>query len=299
MPGIDLIDLRILDQLQRTSNISRVAEKVGLSQPSVSVRLSRLRQHFKDPLFVRTSHGMRPTPRADAVITAARQALGLFERAVAPEGAFESATSQRTFRICMTDVGQIAILPKLLTRLNTVSPGVCIDVLNPTDEIERMLEIGEVDIAIGVTLDKQKGLSTQALFRERFACLVGKNHRRVGKSITVQQFLKEAHVATNIRSASTGLWVLDQALNNHKISRRIALKVPSLLGLSQIVANTDLLAIVPLHLGLAFAEEGHVKVLELPINLPSYRVMQYWHQRYHLDPGHRWLRGILFELFAD
>jgi DNA-binding transcriptional LysR family regulator len=297
MSRLDLTDLRILDELQRTGSISRTAEKVGLSQPSVSVRLSRLRRHFKDRLFVRASHVMAPTPRGDRAIIAARQALELLERAISPDDKFDSSTSKRTFRICMTGLGQLAVLPKLLTRIRTVAPGICIDVLDSTGEIERMLENGEADIAIGVRLEKQKGLIAQTLFQENFVCLASKNHRRIGQSLTLPQLLKEAQVAGNIRSSSMSLWILDQALDAQKLPRHIALRVPSLIGLSHVVANTELLAIVPRHIALAFAEEGHVKILELPIEVPPFPLVQYCHQRYHADPGNRWLRATIQELF--
>lgn len=299
MPELDLIDLRILDQLQKTGNISRTAELVRLSQPSVSVRLNNLRHHFKDPLFVRTSHGMRPTPRAANAITAARQALRTLEQAVTLEDDFNAATSQRTFQICMTDVSQIAILPRLVTRLKSKAPGVCIDIVYPQGEIERMLEVGEADLAIGVRLKRHKGIVSQPIFQERFVCLASRNHPRIGNVITRQQFLKESHVATKILSGSMGSWIIDQTLNFDKSPRRISLRVPTLLGLSQIVANTDLLAVVPLHLAKAFADEGHVKVLNLPFSLPSYRVAEYWHQRYHTDAGHRWMRTAIFEMFSE
>jgi DNA-binding transcriptional LysR family regulator len=296
MSGVDLLDLEILVQMKKTGSLSRSAEKVGLSQPSVSVRLRRLREHFRDPLFARTSHGMQPTPRGDGLITAAREALRLFEQAVSPDDAFDPATSNRTFRICMTDVAQVSTLPKLLTHLSTVAPNVSIEVLTPTGEIGRMLETREADTAIGVMLDQQSGMVRQSLFEEGFTCLVSAAHRRIGKSLTKEQFLTEAHVATNIESASAGLQLMNQAFSRQRIARRIALKVPSLLGLLQIVANTELLAVVPRHLGMALAEEGHVRALQVPFSMPVYRVMQYWHRRYHEDSGHRWLRGTVLKV---
>jgi DNA-binding transcriptional LysR family regulator len=296
---VDLVDFQILDQLQKTRNISRAAEKVSLSQPSVSVRLSRLRRHFGDPLFARTADGMQPTPRGDGVVAAARQALLLIEGAVGPQETFDPQSSHRTFRICLTDIGQIAILPKLLVHLQTVAPNVCIEVLDPDDDLERMLGTGGVDYAVGVTLDRTKGLVSQALFQERFACLASKMHPRIGKSLTKQQFFREGLVLSNLRSPSTGLRIMNRTFDSFKSTTRVRLRVPSLLGLAQVVANTELLAIVPWHLGTAFAQDGHIKVLEVPIHMPSFKVMQYWHRRYHLDPGHRWLRTTMFELLRN
>jgi DNA-binding transcriptional LysR family regulator len=298
MSTLDLTDLHILDELEKTGSISRAAEEVRLSQPSVSVRLSNLRRYFKDPLFVRTSHGMRPTPMGSNAIAAARQALRTLEQAVSVEDKFDPLTSRRTFRLCMTDVGQIAILPALLKWLKSNAPALSIEVVSPRGEVERMLELGEADVAIGVRLKRQKGIVGQLIFQERFACLVSKDHPRIRSSITKQEFLREAHVVPRILSSSMGSWMMDQTLSLQKVPRRIALRVPSLLGLAQIVANTDLVAVVPSHIAQVFASDSHVRALKLPLDLPSYEVSQYWHRRYQMDAGHGWLRFTILELFA-
>jgi DNA-binding transcriptional LysR family regulator len=292
MSGLDLTDLRMLDELQKTGSISRTAEHVQLSQPSVSIRLKKLRQHFKDPLFVQTSEGMCATSKGDDAIAAARHALRAFGEVVTLENNFDPKTSHRTFRLCMTDVSQIVILPRLLTALISTAPTLSVDVINPQGEIDRMLEAGNADLAIGVRVGHRKRIIGQVLFNEHFACLASSNHPRVRSSISRQQFLRESHVAPQLVSASMGSWSL------RKIPRHIPLRMPSLFGLAQIVANTELLAVVPLHLGQALAEEGRVRALPVPMGLPSYRVFQYWHQRYHTDAGHRWMRSTIKRLFS-
>jgi DNA-binding transcriptional LysR family regulator len=235
---------------------------------------------------------------AGNAVAAARQALRTLEQAVTLEDKFDPLLSQRTFRLCMTDVGQIAILPALLKWLKPNAPELSIDVVGPRGEVERMLEVGEADVAIGVRLKRQKGIVGQLIFQERFACLASKDHPRIGSSITKQEFLREAHVVPRILSSSMGSWMMDQTLSLQKVPRRIALRVPSLLGLAQIVANTDLLAVVPSHIAQVFANDSHVRALKLPLNVPSYEVSQYWHRRYHRDAGHRWLRSTILALFA-
>lgn len=295
MAGLDLLDFKILDHLAATRSLSRTGDAVRLSQPSVSLRLRRLRRHFKDQLFVRTSQGMQATPRAHGLILAARQALGAFDGAMAPPPSFQPSSSERVFRICITDVGQIMILPRLLNHLSTVAPLVGVDVSNPTEDLPRRLESGEVDLAIGLTLPIHKGIYQQALFEGRFVCIARKDHPRIRRRLTRKQFLEEAHVAVN--PPSTGHWIIESTLADQQIARRIALRVPALPGLSQIVARTDLLAIIPLHPGKPRAETDRVKLLPVPVPLPPYRVKQYWHQRYHQDPGHRWFRELIVTLF--
>ena len=130
MADIDLKDLQILDTVYQTRNVSLAAQKVGLSQPSLSIRLGRLRSHFRDSLFVRTSQGMQPTPRVDALIPSIHQALALFDDSVRRLAVFEPRASERRFRICMTDVGQVVALPRLLKRIKSLAPGMRIEVLN-------------------------------------------------------------------------------------------------------------------------------------------------------------------------
>jgi DNA-binding transcriptional LysR family regulator len=290
-----LLDFRVLDRLAATGSLSRTGEAVHLSQPSVSLRLGRLRRHFKDPLFVRTSQGMQPTPRAVELVKAAREAIEAFDGTRALSPAFEPSTSERVFRICVTDVGSIVVLPKLLNHLSLSAPHVRVEVSYPTEDLPRRLEAGEVDVAMGLTLPMQKGINQQALFEERFVCMLRRDHPRIKRRLTRNQFLDEAYVAVN--SQWTGHSILEAALADQGIERHIALHVPAFLGLSQIVARTNLLAIIPLHAGQVFAETDRVKLLSAPVPLPSYRVKQYWHHRYHQEAGQRWFRELNAKLF--
>jgi DNA-binding transcriptional LysR family regulator len=95
-----------------------------------------------------------------------------------------------------------------------------------------------------------------------------------------------------------GLWTMDQSTSLHSLPRHVALRVPSLIGLPQIVASTDLLAIVPYHVALALTAEGPIKMFDLPVDMASFPIVQYWHRRYHSDPGNRWLRNTIHGLFT-
>jgi hypothetical protein len=142
MRNLDLKDLEILDAVYKTRNVSQASDKVELSQPSISIRLGRLRKHFGDPLFVRTSAGMQPTPRADALIPAIQQALALFDGSLRQQDAFDPRTSDRKFRICMTDVGQFVTLPLVLDRMKSAAPSVRIEVLTLNADTVRPAKAG-------------------------------------------------------------------------------------------------------------------------------------------------------------
>jgi DNA-binding transcriptional LysR family regulator len=297
MAGLDLKDLEVLEAVYRARSVSKASDTLGLSQPSISIRLGRLRQHFGDPLFVRTSAGMQPTPRADALIPSIHQALGLLDGSLREQASFDPRTSDRRFRICMTDVGQIVVLPAVLNKLKAGAPSMRLEVLNLNADAPRALESGEADIALGFTLDIQAGFYQQALLEDQFACMVSRDHPRIGARLTRKQFESEAQI--DVVTRGTGHWLLYKALEDAAVTRRVAVRVPSFLGLAQIVAHSDLLALVPARLGAILAKEGNVKVLAAPIGLPSYLVKQYWHERYHRDPANMWLRSMISGLFRE
>jgi len=294
MRELDLKDLRILDALFKTRNVSRASEKIGLSQPSVSIRLGQLRRRFEDALFVRTSAGMQPTPKGEALIPAIHQALALLDRSA--EAVFDPRTSDRTFRICMTDAGQFITLPTLLDSLRSLAPNVRVEVLNLTAEASRLLESGDADLATGFTFDIQAGFYQQALVEDHFVCIVSKHHPRIHSRLSLKQFETEAQI--DVITRGTGHWLLYRGLEEATVARRVAVRVPSFLGLARIVADSDLLALVPARMGEILAKHGELRALNPPIKLPSYVVKQYWHERYHRDPANIWLRGVIFDLYA-
>src|SRR4030095_6520571 len=114
--------LVLFDEIYRTQSMTRAAERLALSQPTARIWLSKLRREWRDPLFVRTSTGMQPTPRADTLIGPAREALALLRRLSASLPGFDPAATHRTFRICMTDASHITLLPRLLAHLPMIAP---------------------------------------------------------------------------------------------------------------------------------------------------------------------------------
>ena len=295
MSDIELRHLRIFLTLYAARNVTRAADAVGLSQSSVSVVLAQLRDHYADPLFVRTSEGMRPTPRTEHLIPLVRQAVQLLDESLQASAEFNPANCARIFRICMTDVGQMTLLPGILNRvLEAGAKNVRIEVVNISHETGRQLEEGEADLAMGFTEHMRAGFYQQKLFEEGFACIMARHHPRIVEHMTVAQLQKERHVRVVL--SATAHAIIDKSLERHQISREFALTVPSFLGLGQVVATSELIAIVPLRLATIFAAEGRVKIVAPPIEFPSYTVNQFWHDRYHRDAGNCWLRSVAYEV---
>lgn len=285
--------LRIFLALHSARNVSRAAEQVGLSQSSVSIALAQLREHYSDPLFVRTSGGMRATPRAEKLVPVIRQALHLLDESLTPVADFDPAAMQRRFRISMTDVGQMTLLPRLLLRIQKIAPNVTVDVSNLTFDTVRQLESGEVDLAMGFTTDIKAGFYQQKLFDEGFACIVARNHSRASGSMTLAQLQQEKHVKVLV--SATAHAVVDKFLELKGVRREFFVTVPTFLGLSQVIANSELVAIVPLRLAAILIQDSGIKVAPLSLRFPSYAVNQYWHDRYHRDAANIWLRSLVYE----
>lgn len=295
--SLDFRLLKILDAVYATGSLTQAAQRVGLSQPTLSLALGKLRAYFKDPLFVRASNRMAPTPFADTLIRSVREALQLLDSALGTRPVFTPGNSDRTFRICMTDISQDVMLPALLNRLRETAPSVRIEVINISDLTPKMLENGEADLAIGFIPQLDAGYYQQKLFWQNFVCLARVDHPRIRTRLTLRQYREELHV--QVVTPGTGHTIVDKLVEQAGIERRVAVRVPNFLGVAAIIANTDLIAVVPRGLGESFAQRHRLRVLPVPLKIPNYAVKQHWHERYHQDPANQWLRALVAKLFID
>lgn len=129
-----------------------------------------------------------------------------------------------------------------------------------------------------------------------FVCLVANRHPRVREALSLDDLKREEHVL--VRTSGTGHAIVDKVLAREGIERRVVLRLPSFLGVARIVAETELLAIVPYRYGATMAASEDVRLLPVPVELPSFQVKQHWHERYHADASNRWLRKVFAGLFG-
>ncbi len=296
MAKLDLDWLHVFVEIYKTQSVSRAAQALGMEQASASLVLTKLRRHFDDPLFCRTSAGMVPTPRAQTIYPDVLEALVRLEKARGTTGAFLPQQAQRDFRICMTDISEIVLLPRLINHLQTTAPGLVVEAEKISPDSRRRLESGDIDLAVGFTPDLEAGFYQQALFAQDFVCLASSAHPRIGAKLTRKVFESEGHIM--VMSSGTGHSIVDKVLTQNKVERRIVLRVPSFLGVARIVAQTEFLVIVPRLLGNTLAQQESVRVLEPPLPLPNYKVKQHWHERFNADAGNQWLRKTMAELFS-
>jgi DNA-binding transcriptional LysR family regulator len=297
---IDLNLLRVFDAVYRTRNVSRAAEALDLTQPAVSQGLTRLRLLVKDPLFMRASGGVQPSPRAERLAPAVRLALGTLEQALSESVLFDPLQSQKTFRIHMSDIGEGRFLPDLMSALRVRAPGVRIETLPlPTASIADALDSGQIEFAFGF-LPKVKDTQRVQLLKDRYIVMLREGHpfaaqakrrRRSGQALL--EDLQQLEFVAG-RTHSDTLRIL-QLL---KLEDRVRLTAEHFMVLPAIVRATDLAAVMPRNIAQGFAAEGGYTLIEPPFPLRDFTVSLHWSQRFESDPGNRWMRQTLQELFS-
>ncbi len=296
---LDLNLLRVLNALATTRNVSNAADMLQMSQSGFSTALARLRTSVNDVLFVRTTSGMAPTPRALKMIAVAQAVLAQVQEGFLEQPVFDPQTSTTEFRLAMADVAEIVYLPRLLQHLSTHAPHVRVtsDYLEP-EALSSAMEAGAIDLAIGYYPD----LNTQAFFKQRlythtFACLLRRGHPLEGRPMTEREYSSAGHASVTSPARSNVLY--EKFLETRGIERRVVLRTPHHLSLPQIVEGTDLLATVPLAAGTRFARDGTIRLQRLPFKPPKFAVQQHWHRLVHKDLRNIWLRRQIALLFGD
>lgn len=297
MNSIDIRLLSVFEEIYKTRSVTAAAAALDLGQPAVSVALSKLRHQFGDPLFVRTSKGMEPTPFGEGLVRPVRAALESLDQVMGHSNVFDPAHSSRTFRICMTDISQLVLLPKLWEMLRRQAPNIHIEILPLTTDIARLLESGEADLALGFMPQLEAGFYQNQLFTQNFICMVSANHPRIQHELTLHHFASEDHAV--ISSSGSAPLLIDQEITRLGLKRRITLKIPNFISAALVVEHTDLIITIPERLGDVLHGRGALRSFPVPFQLPQYEVKQHWHERYHNDPGTQWLRRLITELLSS
>jgi len=293
--NVDLNLLRVFDAVLHESGVTPAATRLGLTQPAVSNALARLRKVFGDPLFVRTPAGMDATPFARELAEPVRQALALLESALAHGPGFDPASATRAFRFYMSDLGQIEFLPPLIERIEQRAPGVRLEaVALDVENIGGALAAGTLDLAVGFLPALGPPIERRALFRDPYVCLMRADHPI--KSLTKKNFLTASHALVSYRG---GHRVIEEALERAGVARRIALRVPHFTVVPMVLERTDLILTLPARVARVFERQGKLKSLPTPVTIPVADVGVHWHERFEADPGNRWLREQVIDLFAD
>ena len=305
---IDLNLLVYLDVLLDESNVTRAAQRLGISQPAMSNGLKRLRDAFDDPLLVRTSDGMTPTERAEALRAPLREILAGVEAVVRPVGGFDATTSDRIFRIMASDYAETTLLPAFLKRLRHDAPLVTVDILTPSDVVFRDVEQGKLDLVINRFDDLPGSFHKSVLWQDAFACVVAQD-RPLPERFELDTYLNARHVWVSKTGMGIGVgidpadvqrlgWV-DSALAKLGRKRNIAVFTRHYPAAIQHAEQQDLIATVPLRAAREYEHRRRIRLLPPPFEIAEIELTMAWSPLAHPDPGHRWFRSLLKRIAAD
>lgn len=296
--ALDLNLLRLFDAIYASRSVSQAAETLGLTQPAVSQGLTRLRTALADPLFVRASGGVRPSPRAERMAPAIHAALHALESVIADSAGFEPAQADRVFRLHMTDIGEGRFLPRLITALHERAPHTRIETLRlGTTELALALDRGRVDLAFGF-LPELKAMRSATLFQDRYVILMRERHplahRLAGRTATLAQVRTLEFIGVRTHDYTL------TALEALQMGDRVRLTTEHFMALPAILEATDLAVIMPRNIALSsFAPHQAFALVEADFPMREFDVDIHWSPRYDADPGNRWLRHLTLELYRD
>jgi DNA-binding transcriptional LysR family regulator len=290
---LDLNLLRTFHAVHAERSVSRAAERLALSQPTVSHALKRLRLLYRDPLFVRTQGGMAPTAMADRLAEAVRHALHVLDVAIQDGERYDPAASERTFRLHMSDIGETVFLPRLMKVLAVKAPNVRLETFQLDDkDIAPGLESGRIDLALGY-LPTLADVERQALLSERYVVLMRAAHPLAAHAPTRAALARLGYAVVRSHAATA------RALKDLGLAANIRLSMPHFLVLPRILAETDLAVVMPARLADFFCKIGEYAVWRPRVGLPAFDVSVHWSWRYAGDPGARWLRELIVALFGE
>ena len=296
---LDLNLLPIAVALYDDLNVSRTARRLGVSQPAVSRALRRLREAFDDPLFVRRSTGMAPTPRAHALVRAARQHLERLQHDLVRYEPFDPATSTRPIAIAISDVAELAFFPAVIEHFRRHAPKCQLRAVSLVDaQLADALESGDVDMAAGYypTLSSHS-FRHRRVSRHGFACLMRAGHPLWKRRLTVAAYLSAEHVVIHAEGRSQEL--LERFVERRRMKRKAAVYTSHVLGVPFMVMESDLVATLPYAVVTRFASLTPSVVAALPPFDVTYDLKLHWHRRYDNEPRSRWLRDQLASVFHE
>ncbi len=287
----DLNLLRSFDAIYRHQSLSGAATELGLTQPALSAALKRLRAKMGNPLFVRTSHGMRPTPFADSVAGQLTRALDILRNLDQP-AEFSPQANTIHYRLYINDVGMLVVMPQLMRRVRELAPRAKITVLDlRPDEVVDAMDRGDIDLAIGLFLGMPNWAHQQTVRNSSYVCAVRAGHPDITDHLSLEQFLRNEHAMYWTTGSPHSQ--IEQVLARQGLTRSIGARVPCFAAVPFMVAATDMIATMPQDLATLFSRLVPIRLFAPPLDLPNFEIKQYWHTRHHAEPGYRWLRALV------
>jgi DNA-binding transcriptional LysR family regulator len=282
------------DALIAERSVSRAAKRIGVTQSAMSNALRQMRTVFADPLFLRVSHGIAPTPRALELAIPVREALQLLERALRPTS-FDPAAATQTFTLFASDYVEFVMLPLLLKEIRAHAPRVRLQILPwGHHRVPEELARGEADVMLGYYDQVPANHHEAILFEERYVCIVRKGHPQVRSKLTLETYAALEHVMVSQKSGATS--GIDRALADLGYRRNVSVRVSHFMNVPALVANSDLIASLSRRVAEPFAQVHGLRLFDPPLRLGAGRVGMVWPAASDDDPAQRWFRSVVMRV---
>ena len=299
---LDLNLLLIFSAVMRKRSVTLAGEELNLTQSAVSNGLRRLREHFSNPLFVKTSHGMTPTPLAERLSVPLIESLDRIRTSLQSTELFDPQTSERTFRMYMSDMGELVLMPRLMRILEQEAPGITLQMVDVSPRLaQSMMADGGIDIAIGTFASLEAGFHSQLLFTKSYVLMARRGHPELVNGLSLEAFLRARHAIYRPHAASHDDFdeLVATVFRDHGARRRIVVELAHALGIIETVAGSDLVICVPRRFAERHGDTGSVDTFALPFDSSVADISQFWHTVVHDDPGHQWLRSLVFKQYRS
>ncbi len=297
----DLNLLLVFDAVFAERSVTKAARRLSVTQTAISHALSRIRDQFKDPLFVRAQGGMRPTSRALELAPFIRQALEQVGHVIS-RSEFDPNKVAHTFRIAITEYFAMVALPQVVRRIETEAPNVVlITVPNVLINAPLLLDSQEIDFAIGYFQDSLRDLlpprlKAITLFKDHHVCVMRRDHPLARKKLTMQAYLAARHLMFSLHGEHFGM--IDRLLRRMKVRRRIGLTVSHYMAAPPIIQDSDMIMTLTSRMAARYEDLYDLHVSTLPFKVPPAPMQLIWNDRIDVSAIHRWMRSLIVDISA-
>lgn len=295
---LDFKLLQTFQALYRSRKVIDAGELLGVSQPTVSRSLARLRKHFGDLLFVRTHHGMEPTPFALEISPVVDEMLNLYYSRLSQQYKFDPATSTRTFRVAASEIGHLLLLPQLINKLAVQAPHVSVNAvpLGLHSLIEE-LETGAVDVAFGGYPKLYAGVYERTVTSESYVSIVRADHPQIKDTLTLEEYSRANHAIVTAQGLGHIHEQIERQLFDTCPPENVRVVSHHFLTTMLMVEQTDLIVTLPSRAASMLGQRLNIKAFPPPIDITPFDVKIYWHERFHQEAANQWLRSIISGFF--
>ncbi|WOH63836.1 LysR family transcriptional regulator [Bradyrhizobium sp. BWA-3-5] len=292
--GLDLNLLVVLDALMTQRNLTAAARSINLSQPAMSAALARLRAYFRDELFTMSGRELVATPRAEGLAAPVREALVHIQRSIISRDAFNPARSTRRFKIILSDFTTVVFFRKVVDRIARDAPGVTFELLPVADDPDRLLRRGEVDFLILPEVFLSNAHPKATLFEETLVCVGCRSNKQLPAQLTFERYASMGHVAVRFGRTRKPL-IEERFLLEPRQKRRIEVVVQNFSMIPPMLVGTKRIGTMPQRLVKHLENTMPLRIVELPLPLPTFTEVVQWPALHNTDPASIWMREILIQ----